>query len=237
MSANPAKPTDFACRPFHYPALEADGAYFESLGESVIAASFDENIESECKQAANLGLADLSPLPRTGFKGKQAINWLSDTGLSIGEENNYSWLQTDQTLIARLADTEALVLSDLNARSDLCRRLEKQNAEQMPEQCYHVPRQDSSAWFIVTGKHADIMFAKLCAVDMRLSRFKSGSIAQTSMARMNAIAIRHDLGEIPAFHILFDSASADYLWRMLKDAMSEFSGKPVGYNAICHLAQ
>lgn len=237
MSAISAKPTDFTCRPFHYRALEADGAYFESLGDSVIAASFGENTESESEYASNLGLTDLSPLPRTGFKGRQAINWLTGTGLNIGSDNNFSWSQSDRTLIARLADTEALVLSDLNAQSESCRQLEKQNIEQAPEQCYHVPRQNASAWFMVTGKHADSMFAKLCAVDMRLSRFQSGSIAQTSMARMNAIAIRHDLGDIPAFHILFDSASADYLWRMLKDAMAEFSGKPVGYNAIRHLAQ
>ncbi len=237
MSENSAKPTDFACRPFHYRTLEADGAYFESLGESVIAASFGENTESECEYASNLGLTDLSPLPRTGFKGRQAINWLTGTGLNIGSDNNFSWSQSDHTLIARLADTEALVLSDLNAQSDSCRQLEKQNSEQAPEQCYHVPRQNASAWFMVTGKHADSMFAKLCAVDMRLSRFLSGSIAQTSMARMNAIAIRQDLGNIPAFHVLFDSASADYLWRMFKDAMSEFSGKPVGYNAIRQLAR
>jgi sarcosine oxidase subunit gamma len=42
---------------------------------------------------------------------------------------------------------------------------------------------------------------------------------------------------MPAYHLIFDSASADYLWRALKDAMIEFDGKPVGYDAIVSIAQ
>ncbi len=40
------------------------------------------------------------------------------------------------------------------------------------------------------------------------------------------------LGAMPGYHLLFDSASAVYLWRVLLDAMAEFDGAPVGRGAL-----
>jgi sarcosine oxidase subunit gamma len=37
---------------------------------------------------------------------------------------------------------------------------------------------------------------------------------------------------VPVFHLLADSASADYLWEALLDAMAEFGGAPVGLAAL-----
>ena len=68
------------------------------------------------------------------------------------------------------------------------------------------------------------MFAKLCGVDLAVQSFPNGSVAQTSVARLSAIVIRHDIGNAVAFSILADSASAEYLWDCLIDAMDEFSG-------------
>ena len=55
----------------------------------------------------------------------------------------------------------------------------------------------------------------------------SQAIAQTSVARLSSIVIRHDIVEAVSFSILAESASAEYLLDCLIDAMSEFSG------AIC----
>jgi sarcosine oxidase subunit gamma len=41
---------------------------------------------------------------------------------------------------------------------------------------------------------------------------------------------------VPAFHVLADSASAEYLWGCLLDAMAEFGGTPVGWAAVRQLA-
>ena len=48
--------------------------------------------------------------------------------------------------------------------------------------------------------------------------------------------IRDDLAAIPAYHLLCDSASAEYLWRVLLDAMAEFDGVPVGRDALLAIA-
>jgi sarcosine oxidase subunit gamma len=46
-----------------------------------------------------------------------------------------------------------------------------------------MPRQDSHAWFMITGSAAPEMFAKICGVDLRPPQVKPGPVAQTSLAR------------------------------------------------------
>src|SRR5437867_3689343 len=97
---------------------------------------------------------------------------------------------------------------------------------------YPVPRRDSHAWFMVAGDAAARMFAKLCAVDLAPDQFADGRIAQTSVARLSAIVIRSELGGTLAFSLLADSASAEYLWDCLCDAMAEFHGIVAGVNMM-----
>jgi sarcosine oxidase subunit gamma len=66
--------------------------------------------------------------------------------------------------------------------------------------------------------------AKLCGMDLRPKRFPAGSIAQTSVARLNAIVIAQAGG----FYLLADSAAAEYFWACLTDAMAEFGGSTIG---------
>jgi sarcosine oxidase subunit gamma len=41
---------------------------------------------------------------------------------------------------------------------------------------------------------------------------------------------------VPAYHVLADIASGEYLWACLVDAMAEFGGAPVGLAAVRRLA-
>ena len=98
-----------------------------------------------------------------------------------------------------------------------------------------MPRDESHCWFTVTGEQAPAMLAKLCGVDLRPAKFAAGQIAQTSVAKINAIVIRCPAGEVVAYHLLADSASAEYFWACLIDAMAEFDGKPIGLAAVRRL--
>ena len=40
---------------------------------------------------------------------------------------------------------------------------------------------------------------------------------------------------MPAYHLLADSASAEYFWTCLTDAMAELEGKPIGLAAVRRL--
>ena len=231
----PVQPTDFLTRSPHYRTLIAEGAQFKQFGEAVIAAHYGQTDEQATVQAQQLGLVDLTLAPRTGFKGREAIQWVRDQGLEIGDYNNKAYLQNNGLLVARLADTEVLILNDICSTQNQCELFELKYNRTNPARCYSVPRLNSSAWLLVIGHFASEMFAKICGVDLRTVKFPMGAIAQTSVARMNAIIIRNDVKDVPAYHLLFDSASTDYMWTCLKDAFAEFKGSPIGHDAICSL--
>jgi sarcosine oxidase subunit gamma len=221
-------------RSFVYRKLRDLGARFEILGESAAATDFGGT--QEAVTAQRLGLADLSPLPRTGIKGKGAVEWLQSQGLEIGADSNRGYRQAGGETALRLAPTEIFLIDSLAGGGALIERLDGAwgwgSEKPRPPIGYPMPRADSHAWFAVTGRQASEMFAKICGIDLRLHKFPDGGIAQTSIAKMNGIILRQDQGQLPLFHLLADSASADYLWDCLIDAMAEFEGAPVGLAAL-----
>jgi sarcosine oxidase subunit gamma len=233
-------PTGHPRRSCIYRVLQQAGARFASVNDAAIAVDFGRPVDAEIVQAGSMAIADLSVLPRTGFKGAGTIEWLTAQGLSIGPDSNRAYPQGGGELAARLAPTEIFLIDSVAGTGDLVRRLDAAWSwgSERPRKLigYPMPRSESHAWFTVSGKHAAPMFAKICGVDLRLHRFSVGSIAQTSLAKMSAIVVRADLGDVPAFHVLADSASAEYLWGCLLDAMAEFGGASVGWAAMRQLA-
>lgn len=228
-------PGDFPRRSFVTRKLAESGAGFGSLGDAAVALDFGD-AKAEAEAARHLGLADLSPLPRCGFKGAGTAEWLAGQGLEVPAECNHAARQPGGELAARLAPGEVLILGDLAGQGGSMQRLEDAWArEPLPPETprgFPLPRRDSHAWFLVCGSEAAVVFAKLCGVDLRPAKFPDLSIAQTSVARVSAIVVRDDRGGTLAFHLLADSASAEYLWDCLLDAMAEFEGRPVGLSAV-----
>ena len=228
-------PTAYPRRSPLYHELAALGADFEELAGAACAVRCGADADAEAARARALGLCDLSVVPRRGFKGWAAIDWANKNGAAVGPENNRAFTQRDGTLAARLADGEILLLGDLSGRADVAAALMAAWSQTKPEGVYPVSREDANCWFAVTGAHAAAMFAKLCGVDLRPARFAAGAVAQTSVARLNAIVVRDDLGATPGYHLLTDFASARYMFSCLVDAMAEFDGAAVGVAALRRL--
>jgi sarcosine oxidase, subunit gamma len=184
---------------------------------------------------AALMLADLSLLPRTGFKGRSAPDWLTAQGLTLPPAPNLALRQPDGALVARLSNEEHLVLEPLSGEPAAVDRLDSAWTLEGAPGCYRLPRADSHAWLLVAGAETAALLAKLCGVDLRPHRFAPGAVAQTSVARISAIVVRDDLGARLAFHLLCDSASAEYLWDCLLDAMAEFQGAAISLEALRRL--
>jgi sarcosine oxidase subunit gamma len=237
MSAapSPATPTDALRRSFHYRDLVAAGAHFRPLGDGMVAANYGGG--DEAATARRLGLADLSPLPRFGFKGPRMAEWLSSRGAPLGAESNRAYTVADKALAARLAPGEVLLLGGLDGDAGLIGSLEQSWSYDVAG-VWPVPRRDASFWFAITGEKSPAMFAKICGVDLRQKSFANHAIAQTSVARTNGIVIRADLGNVPvpALYLLGDSASASFMWTSVLDAMREFDGRPIGLDALVGLA-
>jgi sarcosine oxidase subunit gamma len=222
MSTTPA--TGPSRRSFVHRRLVAHGARFTEIGGGLVALDYGEQDETA---AARLGLADLSLLPRTGFKGRKVIPALEAQGIELTVPNQ-AVRQANGALAAVLAMTEVLILAPLSGADSQIRALERGWSLDRADGCYLAPRQDSHFWFALTGEKTGEALAKVCGVDLRLSRFADLGIAQTSVARSNCVVMRADLGALPTFHLLGDSASAGYMWDCLLDAMAEFGGRPVG---------
>lgn len=235
MCAAAVKPTDFPRRSFLYRTLVAAGARFAEVRGTAVAEDFGAP-EVEAQTARRMGLADLSPLARTGFKGEGTATWLNAQGLAVPEQSNRALRQSGGELALRLAPGEVMVLGDVLGTSELPARLnEAWHAEPLPPQTprgFPLPRAETHAWFLATGECAASMFAKLCGIDLRPQSFADLQIAQTSIAKMSGTMVRDDRAGTLAYHVLADSASAAYLWSCLIDAMDEFDGGPVGLSAV-----
>lgn len=222
------EPGNHVRRSFVYRRLVEHGATFAEVADSAVADSFP----GRGGLPGRLALVDLSPLPRYGFKGREVVPWLASSGVAAPEVNNRARRLDDGTLIARLADMEALLLCD-----PLAPRMPALPDPEPGVRCYSVPRRDSHCWFILTGRLAEPCLRKLCGVDLRTERFPELAVAQTSVAHLSTILIRQDMYGTAAFHLLADSASALYLWDVLIDAMREFNGAPGGLRALRALAR
>lgn len=225
-------PSTLPSRSFLYRELQKLGAEFGEVNGYACALRVGADAAAEAAQARSLALADLSPVKRIGFKGWATAEWLVAQGVTIEDAPNRVYPQADGARVARLSKGEFVVLGDLDGRSTLIDRLAGAWSMAAANGCFRVPREDASAWLALSGEHAGAMFAKVCGVDLRPHKFANNVIAQTSLARMNAIIMRADRGNTLAYDLVFDLASAVYLWGALLDAMAEFSGKPVGLEAI-----
>ncbi|ABY98002.1 TPA: sarcosine oxidase subunit gamma [Pseudomonas putida] len=168
-------------------------------------------------------LTDLTALARVGFRGADSAAYLQQRGYRLPTQPNQAVRQHDGSWVARLSQAEYLLLGSL---ADDGARVADVEAEwvQDAQRNYLLPRQDSHAWLQLSGVHGSAVMAKLCGVDLRAGAFPVGTVAQTSVARINMIVLNVGSDERPALQLLFDRASLAYVCEAVLDAMGEFGG-------------
>ena len=176
-------------------------------------------------------LTDLTELARVGFRGSDSAAYLQKRGYRLPTLPNQALRQDDGGWVARLSQTEYLLLGSL---ADDGARVADAEAEwvQDGQRNYLLPRQDSHAWLQLSGVHCSAVMAKLCGVDLRPGAFPVGAVAQTSAARINVIVVNVGSDERPALQLLFDRASLAYFREAVLDAMDEFEGGWVGMDEL-----
>ena len=111
-AATNVQPSAYARRSFLYRKLAAAGANFGAVGGTAVALDFGDP-DGEAQAARRLGLADLSVLPHTGFKGAGVVAWLRGQGVEVSEEPNWAPRQAGGGLAVRQAAAEVMILVDL----------------------------------------------------------------------------------------------------------------------------
>ena len=207
-------------------------AQFEQIADSTLVSNYRDG-DSELARAKKLALVDLSTLPRIGFKGVGTPDWATALGMQLPEQPNQATVQADGTLIARLSQSELLLASNLAGLSEQIASV-SQLVDQaaLPERVYSLPRRDSHSWLVLCGSDAAETLSKVCGVDLRPHKFANGSVAQTSIAKINGVLVRNDYADTVAYSIFSDSSSVEFLWDSLLDAMAEFEGTAVGVQAL-----
>ena len=198
------------------------------LGERLFVAGSP----SDSEQLQRCALIDLSNLPRVGFRGPDSAAHLQSKGYQLPEAPNQAVVQSTGESVLRLSQTEYFLLGSLTDGGARIAADESSWHYDESQANYLLPRQDSHAWLALSGAHLPQLFAKVCGVDLRAEAFPVGAVAQTSVARLNAIVVNAGTTNLPLFHLLCDRASAHYLWGALLDAMDEFGGKAAGIEAL-----
>jgi sarcosine oxidase subunit gamma len=206
-------------------------AHFVDWNRQAVVSHY-QDVDDEVQQAKSLGIVDLTTLDRIGFKGVGSSRWLTSQQVILPEQVNFSSKQPSGELLARLSWTEYLLLPRPNTASVLIGELNRSWSLDDAKQTYAVPRNDSHCWFVLMGKYAQSVLAKLCAIDFSDAKFVHNQIAQTSVARTNGIVIRQDIKGICGFYILSDVSSSEFLWESILDAMKEFDGQAIGTRAL-----
>lgn len=169
-------------------------------------------------RSGDIQLRDYTLNARFGVRGVNARSWLESKPIACPDQPNRIINHNESTLVMALSHREFWVLDN-----------EKAAGTQMPESqalgpdIYPLFCQHSHAWLVLSGAfRADVM-AKLCGVDLREADFPLGHVAQTQMARINAVIAHHTLSGQAVFSLFVDASLAQYAIETLEDAIWEFS--------------
>jgi sarcosine oxidase subunit gamma len=206
-------------------ARKLEGSEFQNINDGAVMMNTLGRESSD--QVEQPGLIDLSVAHRVGFRGANAAEHIQACGYPLPSAPNVCELSRNGELVLRLGETEFWVLSNAG---DLKQEFNCQAIT--ADRCYPLFCQNSHSWLMMVGPFLPEIMAKICGVDLSSSQFHVGQICQTSVARISAVIVHHEIDKKSVFSILSDSASAEYLWEALLDAMSEFNGLAMGASAI-----
>ena len=170
---------------------------------------------SEC--TGDIQLRDCTLNARFGVRGANARSWLESQPITCPEQPNRIVNHNESTLVMALSHREFWVLDT-----------EKATGTQMPESqalgpdTYPLFCQHSHAWLVLSGADRAEVMAKLCGVDLREAALPLSHVAQTQMARINAVIAHHTLAGQAVFSLFVDASLAQYAIEALGDAISEF---------------
>ena len=238
MRTNILTPTSGARRSFVYRnLLEAGVKSFVQRGEAILADTFITPDEEQSR-LEHIAFADLSPLPRIGFKGDGTLQWLARQGITIPDTPNRSLSQQGGTIVARLGETEVLILGNpvILEGDPLPQKLydhwHKDGVSLKAKRGFPLLRGDSHACFVLSGRKAPVVLAKICGMDLRSARFGDGSAAQTMLCGISAIVIRGEIGALLYYYLLVESSFASYFFDHLLAVSRKSGGGPVGLSAL-----
>lgn len=208
--------------PLHDTLAALQPAWSESHGMRIVS-----RVGGDPARLEALALADLSYLPKFGFKGPSAAQWLAAQGVPVPSEANAWTVLPDDGVIARLGRTEFFLedraVAGLGARVRVA-------LGTGAEGVYPVIRQD--AGILLAGARSNELLAQTCNVNFAEIDPAKGIAVMTQMIGVGVLVIRRDLRQLPCYRIWCDPTFAQYFWETLSEIAAELGGGVIGTEAL-----
>jgi len=167
--------------------------------------------------AGSVALTDLSAAPRFGLKGAGSADWLAAKGVPLPALNRLTLYRGMRVL--RLGKDDIVLLAESNGQL-LAELMNTWRSDTAPKG-YSSWREEGWAWMRLSGPRLAEAMSRLCALDLRPDRFASDEIAQTRLARIEAVLFRSETG----FDALFDITASAFFARAVA-AIAKQSAEP-----------
>jgi sarcosine oxidase, subunit gamma len=174
--------------------------------------------------AAQLGIANLSFIPRFGVKGAIAEAWLATQSIPVPDRPNSWYPLPEGGIIARLGISEFLI-EDSNVAPRLM-----QACKSPPAKVYPVLRQDLAIALI--GSKVNELLSQTCSFNFQSLSFADRSVILTSIAGVNVTVIQCDRNGQPYYKIWCDGTFGVYLWQTLSAIARELGGGVIGLETL-----
>ena len=197
------------------------GASREVAGAS-LALWFDDP-EQERQAAQRLALCDLSSLPRTGYKGNAATNWLREQQVPIPAETFESERLKDGGIVLKVASDEYFLEAGPTGLD-----LPTPPVADFPPECFPVVREDSS--IVLCGVRSKDVLQQVCGYDFSTAALDR--VVYTRVAGVDAALFPASGFPQPVMKIWSDRSYAISLWNSLVEICADFEGPIVGAQAL-----
>jgi len=191
----------------------------------------EERVDAaDSTRAATLGIADVSWLARTGFKGKGVAAWLQAQDIPVPEQPN-SWAPVaGGGVVLRLGLSEYLIEDGLTQGS-----LTRMAHLETPVHVY--PIAGLQQQLVLCGEAVHELLLQTCNVNFGALDLAARPVVLTSMAGVAVTVMPGARADRPYYRIWADGTYGLYLWNTLSGIAGELGGGPVGVAAITDIDQ
>ncbi|MFP3555526.1 hypothetical protein SB861_33155 [Paraburkholderia sp. SIMBA_049] len=191
----------------------------------------EERVDAaDSKRAATLGIADVSFLFRTGFKGQGVAAWLQAQEIPVPEQPN-SWAPlAGGGVVLRLGVSEYLIEDGLTQGSSA-----RMAHLETPMHVYPVLHQDVA--LVLCGEAVYELLLQTCNVNFGALDLAARPVVLTSMAGVAVTVMPGARAGKPYYRVWADGTYGLYLWETLAGIAGELGGGPVGVAAITDIDQ
>jgi heterotetrameric sarcosine oxidase gamma subunit len=178
-----------------------------------------------------VSLASISDQGILNIRGREARRVLAQAYDTEEMDVGQVRLVAEGTLACLRPDECVLLISDVQAALNRLKGVSSSRLLTLTDVTH------GRAMLLLMGLRAADVLSKVCGLDFSVRRFPDHSAAQTMLAKVRALVIRADMGELPVYTVVVDRSLAAYVWEVVYDAAREFSGLVLSKDALRKLRE